>query len=188
MQTGNSVIIHCSPVIQQGFKNILLSTNIGIAEISASFPESHVPGRWSNMLILVDMQHTGKIKEYAKVLRKNGNRIIGIETSQVVKDKDSHFDDVLSINDSLETIIQKLHEYVSELSNIKSAIRLSLRETEVLKMVANGFSNKQIADKLFISIHTVITHRKNITSRLGIKSIPGLTLYAALNNLVDFQR
>ena len=50
-----------------------------------------------------------------------------------------------------------------------------------------GFANKEIADKLFISIHTVISHRKNITEKLGIKSISGLTVYAIMNNLLDLE-
>lgn len=62
---------------------------------------------------------------------------------------------------------------------------LTLREKEILKQVALGFSNKEIADSLFISIHTVITHRKNITGKLGIKSISGLTVYAIINRLID---
>lgn len=64
---------------------------------------------------------------------------------------------------------------------------LSTRETEVLALVARGFSNKEISARLFISTHTVISHRKNITGKLGIKSVPGLTLYAVINKLVDFE-
>jgi DNA-binding CsgD family transcriptional regulator len=48
-----------------------------------------------------------------------------------------------------------------------------------------GYASKDIADKLNISTHTVITHRKNITEKLGIKSIPGLTVYAILNKIID---
>lgn len=62
---------------------------------------------------------------------------------------------------------------------------LSDREKDVLGLVALGHSNKEIAEKLFISIHTVITHRKHITEKLGIKSISGLTVYAILNKLID---
>ncbi|MBI9066985.1 MAG: helix-turn-helix transcriptional regulator [Salinivirgaceae bacterium] len=62
---------------------------------------------------------------------------------------------------------------------------LSEREKDVLSLVALGHSNKEIAEKLFISIHTVITHRKHITEKLGIKSISGLTVYAILNKLID---
>jgi DNA-binding CsgD family transcriptional regulator len=62
---------------------------------------------------------------------------------------------------------------------------LSSRELEVLKLVAKGHINKHIADALSISLHTVISHRKNITAKLGIKTIAGLTMYAVLNGLVS---
>lgn len=61
---------------------------------------------------------------------------------------------------------------------------LSDREREVLVLVAQGCSSKEIADRLFISIHTVNTHRKNITRKTGIKSVAGLTVYATLHNLL----
>ena len=62
---------------------------------------------------------------------------------------------------------------------------LSNREIEVLKLVALGHSNKEIADKLCISVHTVMSHRKHITEKLGIKSISGLTVYAIINDFID---
>ncbi|NOY95056.1 MAG: hypothetical protein GXO81_01525 [Chlorobi bacterium] len=65
------------------------------------------------------------------------------------------------------------------------SMQLSERETEVLRLVARGYANKEIAARLFISVHTVISHRKNITEKLGIKSISGLTVYAILNKLID---
>lgn len=60
---------------------------------------------------------------------------------------------------------------------------LSEREREVLQLVAKGYSSKEIADKLNISIHTVNTHRKNITHKTGIKSVAGLAVYAMLHDL-----
>lgn len=64
---------------------------------------------------------------------------------------------------------------------------LSEREESVLKEIALGLTNKEIAEKMFISPHTVMTHRKNITKKLGIKSASGLTVYAILNQLIDPQ-
>ncbi len=62
---------------------------------------------------------------------------------------------------------------------------LTSREAEVLQLVACGFLNKQIADKLAISLHTVISHRKNLTRKLQIKTVAGLTIYALLNGLIS---
>lgn len=64
---------------------------------------------------------------------------------------------------------------------------ISDREKAVLQLIAKGFTNKEIGDKLFISLHTVITHRKNITKKLGIKTVSGLTVYAILNNLIELK-
>ena len=62
---------------------------------------------------------------------------------------------------------------------------LSAREKEILVCVAKGMQNKEIADHCNISVYTVITHRKNITRKTGIKTVAGLTVYALLNNLID---
>ena len=62
---------------------------------------------------------------------------------------------------------------------------LSAREKEILVCVAKGMLNKEIADRFSISIYTVITHRKNITRKTGIKTVAGLTVYALLHNLID---
>ena len=62
---------------------------------------------------------------------------------------------------------------------------LTMREIEVLSLVARGFINKEIANKLNISLTTVITHRKNITEKLGIKTVSGLTIYAVMRGYVE---
>ena len=62
---------------------------------------------------------------------------------------------------------------------------LSDREKDVIVALVQGMTNKEIADHLFISINTVITHRRNIARKLQIHSPAGLTIYAIVNNLVD---
>lgn len=61
---------------------------------------------------------------------------------------------------------------------------LTGREKEVLREIASGKTNKEIADRLNISVNTVITHRKNISTKLGIKSVSGLSLYALMNGII----
>lgn len=65
---------------------------------------------------------------------------------------------------------------------------LSPREIEVLVLVTKGLINKEIADKLNISLTTVISHRKNITEKLGIKSVSGLAIYAVMHGYIEVDR
>lgn len=84
--------------------------------------------------------------------------------------------------DSLNSLLEeKLHQQKAQ--NSKAA--LSDREQEVLTLIAKGEMNKTIADKLNISLNTVLTHRKNITAKLNIKTVSGLTVYAILNGLLS---
>lgn len=62
---------------------------------------------------------------------------------------------------------------------------LTARETEIVRCIARGLSNKEIADKLCVSIHTVTTHRRNICAKLDIHSASALTIYAIIHRLVD---
>lgn len=62
---------------------------------------------------------------------------------------------------------------------------LSVREKEIITLVTKGLTNKEIADKLYLSVHTVITHRRNIARKLEIHSATGLTIYAIVNKLID---
>lgn len=100
----------------------------------------------------------------------------------------SQFDAVINISDAPENIINTLKNTLNtEVNNdaAQAGESLSDRENEVLQLLATGFSNKEIADKLNISINTVITHRKNITQKTGIKSISGLTIYAVVKKLIS---
>lgn len=64
-------------------------------------------------------------------------------------------------------------------------INMSERELEIITLIAEGYSNKEVADKLFLSTHTVTTHRKNIMNKLGVNNTAGLVLFAVRENLVS---
>lgn len=99
------------------------------------------------------------------------------------------FDAVIDIRESkasvAETIIEAATSRQGSSDNSSASYELSKRETDVLVLVAKGLTNKEIADQLNVSPHTVMSHRKNIMHKTGIKSVAGLTVYAMLNNLID---
>lgn len=70
-------------------------------------------------------------------------------------------------------------------SQTKQSDSLSEREQEIVHLVVCGLSNKQIANQLYISLNTVLTHRKNIARKLNIHSVAGLTIFAIVNKIVD---
>ncbi len=91
-------------------------------------------------------------------------------------------------------LVKKLEASVDEMPHAKSddaaggavdTDLLSMREKEIVACVAQGMSNKEIADHLCISVNTVTTHRRNLAQKLQIHSPAGLAIYAVINNLVD---
>lgn len=97
------------------------------------------------------------------------------------------FDDIIDIYDDAQTISTKIRHIIEQDTidiTETDTTELSEREQEVLIAVVKGLINKEIASTLNISIHTVMSHRKNITRKTGIKSISGLTVYALFNNLI----
>lgn len=109
---------------------------------------------------------------------------------KIILISDSHntidnIDNYISSQWSEEAIITQINNKINTLTEIKTAQNeLSKREIEVLKLIVLGKLNKEIADELNISFNTVLTHRKNITSKLGIKSASGLSVYAMMNGLI----
>ncbi len=101
-------------------------------------------------------------------------------------DMDGHSWQYVNSNADENTIIEALALIIKKLKHENSAQDgLSARETDVLKLVATGLTNKEIADRLHISINTVLTHRKNISAKLGIKSVSGLSVYAMMNGYIN---
>ena len=113
--------------------------------------------------------------------------VVAVLTSLQDEDSLRQYDGVIQLCDTPSNVVLKVRaalESVSE-SPRSEGEDLSQREKEILICVAKGMLNKEIADQYNISIYTVITHRKNITRKTGIKTVAGLTVYALLNNLID---
>jgi DNA-binding NarL/FixJ family response regulator len=98
--------------------------------------------------------------------------------------------DTISIYDSVEQLKDKLDKLtnssIDEVADESNT--LSIREKEIIACVVNGLTNKEIAQELFLSAHTVISHRRNIAKKLEIHSTAGLTIYAIVNKLVEIDQ
>jgi DNA-binding NarL/FixJ family response regulator len=92
---------------------------------------------------------------------------------------------------SLLALVQHAHgkgQHLPPMPKVLERKILSDRELEVMSLIVQGFINKEIAEKLNISLATVVTHRKNIMDKLGMKSVSALTIYAVTHGYVDMNK
>ena len=146
----------------------------------------------SEPVFIIDRSVLSNQPEYTlNQLRKNYPlcRIILISTTPPSDTLIPYIDESLLFTDPEQIISEKLQKVYADVSlpgNTEANHSvISDREFEVLRLVALGMTNKEISDELCISTHTVITHRKNITAKLGIKTIAGLAVYAVINGIIS---
>jgi len=101
----------------------------------------------------------------------------------------SDFQTSINLMEDRESLTAKIRHLIDHQDNDPEShsMELSPRETTIVRLVSMGLTNREIAEKLFLSAHTVMSHRKNINSKLGIKSISGLTIYAIINNIITLE-
>ena len=178
------VIIHSSNIFLQGLKCILqkiapISTHCfrSVQELEDSAMQiKGVPQliiaecSYSNILIPFMIKHAN---EYSQLIFIGDQEIKGYPwlSNQASEDQ-------------LKEIIRNWQAKRFTSASLPKT-KLTQRELDVLRLLVLGYATKEIAESLFISDHTVITHRKNITKKIGIKSLSGLTVYAIINNLID---
>ncbi len=112
--------------------------------------------------------------------------------SYVAFETTAGFDGSISIYDDRVAILRKLKSLVVSPPKLDKTQELEItilskREKEILTMVVKGLTSKEIAETLKISIHTVISHRKNIAHKTGVKTISGLLMYALFNKLISLE-
>lgn len=117
-------------------------------------------------------------------------RLVIIDDKNISKTTGENTEHFLNVNcnkkEAFETMLD-FHRKLLPKNESEDSNGLSVREKDVVRCIALGKTNKEMAVELFISLHTVITHRKNITGKLGIKTVAGLTVYALLNGLVKME-
>ncbi|MFR9523047.1 MAG: response regulator transcription factor [Rikenellaceae bacterium] len=186
------VIADPSTIIRSGITSILQQIdgiNIDIAEISeVSTLQSPQTYRQVPDMLIVNPAHLG-IFSVQQLKEGAGNqelKLVALQSSFTESTTLQNYEVVISIFDSTETIKEKISRVVdSDSESIDDKKELSVREKEIVVCVVKGLTNKQIADQLCLSTHTVIAHRRNIASKLQIHSPAGLTIYAIVNKLVD---
>lgn len=129
------------------------------------------------------------ILKFREEFRASRIKYISLVSSVLDQSLLKNYDESVTIYDDLDLLHDKLNRLlntpVEEEQTGQDA--LSSREKEIIICVVKGMTNKEIADELFLSTHTVITHRRNISRKLQIHSSAGLTIYAIVNKLVELQ-
>ena len=129
------------------------------------------------------------VKAFKAELKLDDTRFIALSTAMLDQNVLSGYDEHCLLYDNPDEIFEKIKKVLmSEKQDETSTTEsLSNREREIIVCVVKGMTNKEIADQLCLSIHTVITHRRNISNKLQIRSAAGLTIYAIVNKLVDIK-
>ncbi|WP_423129113.1 response regulator transcription factor [Gaoshiqia sp. Z1-71] len=185
----NVFIIHPSEIIRKGLAWILQEYfNLEITQLGSVHDLSSFLAISNNLIIVIHetgQKIPGEVEE--KLRKHNQVFLVGFTGKNSKPDLPYEYElNELSSALQIQKLIQVIRKSASKqkTSPVENG-DLTIREKDVIRHIALGFFNKEIADRLNISIHTVISHRKNITEKLNIKSISGLTMYAIMNNLID---
>lgn len=206
MTTPEIAIVAPNTLTSLGLQN-LLEEIIPMATIRVfrSFAElmDDTPDMYAHYFIAsqIYFEHTAfflprKPKTIVLAGGENQPQLSGVPTLNIYQDEKSLIKDILRLHryghrqghpdKQPDGLHAAMPPHVS--ANTPNEHDLSAREIEVLVLITKGLINKEIADKLNISLTTVITHRKNIVEKLGIKSVSGLTIYAVMHGYVDADR
>lgn len=192
----NIIIIEPSPIIQEGLKHLL--QNYPGFQVTHTFSDYKV-FESANLkadfhIILFNPSIVSYYKQFSvkNLFSKYSDTVVlAIQYTYIDIETLAGFDGTIDIYNTSASLVKKILKSIETVDQNKnkahtdSNIDLSDREKEILVSVAVGLTNKEIAEKLNISAHTVMSHRKNISRKIGIKTVSGLTIYAIFNNLIS---
>lgn len=186
------VIAETSVIVRSGLTAVLKRIpNLNVHPIEVSSPESlqNYIHLHPTDIVIINPTFGGwfDLATFKAEHGKAGIKYIALVCSVIDNNVLKEYDENFAICDDIDVIANRinhlLHTEEEEKDNEQES--LSQREKEIIICVVKGMTNKAIADKLFLSIHTVITHRRNIARKLQIHSPAGLTIYAIVNKLVE---
>ena len=189
----NIAIVEPSSIIYEGLSNILLQKGGTHFSLFRFENIEEVTLKIATLKIDLVILNPSHVKHNIKTFyfHKNNNTVawVALIYSFFERETVDLFDAVIQITDAPELIINTIEKLFSLKCHCKPVSReqLTHREIDVLRCLAQGMLNKEIADQLNISTHTIVSHRKNIIRKTGIKSQSGLTIYAISNNIINIE-
>lgn len=181
------VVISPSDILLTGLAEILKGSLAGeIIQLHRGDEIIDYPEMTGNILVIATSEELEKSRELVRQIISVAGKVqfmtLNLDKVSVQQNPS------VSLYDSPALICYKVNDILNSFAasqNKEPDTELTRREIEVLQFITKGFSNKEIADQLFISTHTVISHRKNISEKTGIKSASGMTMYAILKKIID---
>lgn len=189
------LVASSSVIIRSGLSSVLRrlhELNIQPVEISSTEMLEHYVTLHTPDIIMIDPTFGGwfDLAEFKEAYNKlTGVKFVAVIASVIDSMQLKDYNERIALYDSVEVIAEKLNGLMKTEDEMQDsdAEPLSQREKEIITYVVKGLTNKEIADNLCLSVHTVITHRRNIARKLQIHSPAGLTIYAIVNKLVELK-
>lgn len=183
-------VAESSVIVRSGLVSVLKrlpDMEVEVVEVTSKDGIRHCMEMHTPQILIVNPQLEGWFDVDAfRQCYKQDVKLVSLLCSMVDSSQLKGYDERVTLFDDMASLEKK----ITELLNIAGEEEpdqdaLSQREKEIVGCIVRGMTNKEIAEKLFISVHTVMTHRKNITRKLQIHSAAGLTIYAIVNKLVE---
>jgi DNA-binding NarL/FixJ family response regulator len=182
-----------SPLLMRGLTSVLSSLSnlsVTLLDFQGVDLDLEIHNRKPSVLVVDPLYFPAERVEQLRAHSSVALRVVALATTLLPTDHSGVFDACISVYDSEDALAELFTSLAASLTNASGAAdadnspELSPREKDVVIAVVKGMSNKEIAAEMNVSVHTVMTHRRNIASKLQIHSAAGLAIYAIVRKLV----